>query len=182
MENDNKYSWIEYIIYTNVVSKIRGSLYANILDISLRGDNLLKKINQSFKDSRLYLYDSKELKLDIYKTLKNRDEIREHNYDLILSIFDFHTLNEIQISEQIRFIKEISGNETIILLSDIYSNNFASSILLKVASFINKRLKTIISKEDMIKLLEEHEMQIIDKEEYRINHIWSYWILNIKKK
>lgn len=177
----DKYQWIRDIIYTNVVAKLRGKSFANILDIRTNTGSLLEKLSTVFPESRLYGFSKEKNKeTQQFRLINTIEELRKTNYDLILSVFDIHKLNLLQVSDFLDNLSNLSDSNTTILLSDITSTNFLSSTLLKAAYLFNPRLKTVLSLDKITEYLTDKKFEIIEKDIYKINNVWAGWIITCK--
>ncbi|MEI7603989.1 MAG: hypothetical protein WCJ19_03145 [bacterium] len=182
---EDKFIWIKDIINTNVVSKLRGKTFSNIIDVGTTKGSLVTKLKTILTESRYFAYSyvKKESINEIADVviLNNIEEVNKHNYELILSVFDIHSMNSLEINEFLKFIDSISDSETTVLISDIESSNFLSETFLAIAKLFNKRIKTIVPKKDIIQMIQNMGYVISDNDSYKINNVWSAWIITCKK-
>jgi len=102
----SKFSWIKDIIYINVLAKLKGKEYANILDIASLDEDLLNKLSDNFSQSRYYAFVNSDIK---FKNLNirietNEEKLKTTQYDLVLSVFNFHQMNILEIENFINLI------------------------------------------------------------------------------
>ena len=180
----SKFSWIKDIIYINVLAKLKGKEYANILDIASLDEDLLNKLSDNFSQSRYYAFVNSDIK---FKNLNirietNEEKLKTTQYDLVLSVFNFHQMNILEIENFINLISSISDENTNILLSDIATNGFFGELMLGLGKIFNPRIKSVIPTEKVIELLTNKNLTIVENDKFKINGIWSAWIITCKKE
>lgn len=182
----DKYAWISDIIHTNVVAKLRGRTFANIIDMGTTTGSLLARLREVFTDSRFFVFslrnkmslsDSADLKV-----VTNEQDLHDHSYDLILSVFDMHSMDPLWDNEFLELINKISDTNSTIVFSDIEINTGTANFLISLAKLFNPRLKNIMSRDKVIELLKEKGFDISESDGYKINSVWSAWIILCKKK
>jgi hypothetical protein len=182
--DQDKFTWIRDIIYANIVAKLRGKSFANVIDTGTKSANLLEKLSETMPDSRLYGFSIGNTQTETianYRMLSSED-VKKYNYDLILSVFDLHSLNLLNISDYLNFLKNLADKSTTIILSDIACLTITSRVFLWCASLFNPNLRSILPLSKVIEYLNDRNFDIIENDTYKINGLWSGWIIVAKVK